>query len=153
MQAEVEAALKATLEQFGRVEILVNNAGITRDAQLVKVKDGQVVGKMSETDFDAVIGVNLKGVFNVTQAVAPVMIAQGYGRIVSASSVVGLYGNFGQTNYVASKAGLIGMTKVWARELGRRGITVNAVAPGYIATAMTGAMPEQAQEKMIGATP
>ena len=114
VQADVEEALAGTLERFGKVDILVNNAGITRDAQLVKVKDGQVVGKMSEADFDAVIGVNLKGVFNCTQAVAPTMIAQGYGRIISASSVVGLYGNFGQTNYVAAKAGVIGMTRVWA---------------------------------------
>src|SRR6476620_11447535 len=109
VQADVEEALAGTLERFGKVDILVNNAGITRDAQLLKVKDGQVVGKLSEADFDAVIGVNLKGVFNCTQAVAPTMIAKGYGRILSASSVAGLYGNFGQTNYSASKAGLIGM--------------------------------------------
>jgi 3-oxoacyl-[acyl-carrier protein] reductase len=117
------------------------------------VKEGQVVSKLSEADFDAVISVNLKGVFNCTQAVAPHMINQGYGRIVSASSVVGQYGNFGQTNYVAAKAGVIGMTKVWARELGRRGITVNAIAPGYIVTDMTKAMPEAAQEKLIASTP
>ncbi len=153
VQAEVEAALAATLARFGKVDILVNNAGITRDAQLVKVKDGQVLGKMTEAEFDAVIGVNLKGVFNCTQAAAPVMINQGYGRIISASSVVGLYGNFGQTNYVAAKAGVIGMTRVWARELGRKGITVNAIAPGYIATDMTAAMPPQAQERLIAATP
>src|SRR5215212_7985035 len=152
-QADVEAAVAATLAQFSRVDILINNAGITRDAQFVKIKDGQLLGKMSEAEFDAVIAVNLKGVFNCTQAVTPVMIAQGYGRIISASSVVALYGNFGQTNYVATKAGLIGMTRVWARELGRRGITANAVAPGYIATAMTGAMPEQVQEKLVSATP
>lgn len=152
-QAEVEAATAATLEQFGKIDILINNAGITRDAQLVKVKDGQVTGKMSEADFDAVIGVNLKGVFNCTQAVVPAMIAQGYGRVVSASSIVGQYGNFGQTNYVAAKAGLVGMTKVWARELGKRGLTFNAVAPGFVVTEMTAAMPEQVQEKMIAATP
>lgn len=153
VQADVEAALAGTLERFGKVDILVNNAGITRDAQLLRVKDGQVIGKLSEADFDAVIGVNLKGVFNCTQAVASAMISQGYGRIISASSVVGLYGNFGQTNYVASKAGVIGMTRVWARELGRRGITVNAIAPGYIVTDMTKAMPEQAQERLIAAIP
>lgn len=152
-QAEVEDALAKTLERFGKVDILVNNAGITRDSQLIKVKDGQVTGKMTEAQFDAVIGVNLKGVFNCTQAVAAEMLKQGYGRIISASSIVGMYGNFGQTNYVAAKAGVIGMTKVWARELGRRGITVNAIAPGYIVTDMTNAIPPQAQEKLIAATP
>jgi len=151
--AEVAAAVEATLARFGRIDILVNNAGITRDAQLVKVKDGEVVGRMSEADFEAVIGVNLKGVFTCTQAIAPVMIRQGYGRILNASSVVGVYGNFGQTNYVASKAGVIGMTRVWARELGRKGITVNAVAPGFIATDMTRAMPEKALAAMIEHTP
>jgi 3-oxoacyl-[acyl-carrier protein] reductase len=152
-QADVEAAVGATLDRFGRIDILINNAGITRDAQLVKVKDGEVVGKMSEAEFDAVIAVNLKGVFNCTQAVAPVMIRQGYGRIVNAASVVGLYGNFGQTNYVATKSGVIGMTKVWSRELGKRGITVNAVAPGFIATEMTRAMPEKVLAGMVEHTP
>src|SRR5574341_47045 len=143
VRAEVEAAVAAVVEKFGRIDILINNAGILRDAQLLKVKDGQVVGQMSEADFDAVIAVNLKSVFNCTQAVARVMIRQGYGRMVNASSVVGLYGNFGQTNYVASKAGVIGMTKVWARELGRRGITANVVAPGFIETEMTRNMPDR----------
>jgi 3-oxoacyl-[acyl-carrier protein] reductase len=152
-QTDVEEALTATQERFGRVDILVNNAGILRDAQLVKVKDGEVVAKMGEAEFDSVIGVNLKGVFNCTQAVAPLMIQQGYGRIINASSVVGLYGNFGQTNYVASKAGVIGMTRVWARELGRRGITVNAIAPGFIATEMTQAMPEKVLAAMVERTP
>ncbi len=152
-QAEVEAAVAVAIEQFGRVDILINNAGITRDAQLVKVKDGQVVDKMSEADFDAVINVSLKGAFNCAQTVAPHMMKQGYGRIVSASSVVGLYGNFGQTNYAAAKAGVIGMTRVWARELGRRGITVNAVAPGFIATDMTRSMPEKVLASMIEHTP
>lgn len=151
--ADVAAATEATLQRFGRIDILVNNAGITRDAQLVKVKDGAVTGRMSEADFDAVIGVNLKGVFNCAQAISPTMIRQGYGRILNASSVVGLYGNFGQTNYVASKAGVIGMTKVWARELGRKGITVNAVAPGFIATDMTKGMPEKVLAGMIAQTP
>jgi len=132
---------------------LINNAGILRDGLLVKVKDGEVVGKMSEADFDAVINVNLKGVFNCTQAIVPIMIKQGYGRIINASSVVGLYGNFGQTNYVASKAGVIGMTKVWAREFGKRGVTVNAVAPGFIATDMTKGMPEKILAGMVERTP
>ena len=151
--SEVEAAVAAVVEQFGKIDILINNAGITRDAQLVKVKDGEVTGKMSEADFDLVVSVNLKGVFNCTQAVAPHMITQGYGRIVSASSVVGIYGNFGQTNYVATKAGVIGMTKVWARELGKRGITVNAIAPGFIGTDMVRAMPEQVLANMVSHTP
>lgn len=151
--AEVEAAVAATLERFGRIDILVNNAGITRDAQLVRVKANEIVGKLREADFDAVLGVNLKGVFNCTQAVVPAMIKQGYGRIISASSVVGLYGNFGQTNYAASKAGVIGMTRVWARELGRRGITANAIAPGFIATEMTRSMPEEVLAQMVQSTP
>lgn len=152
-QADVEAAVAMARERFDRIDILINNAGILRDAQLVKVKEGEIVGAMSEADFDAVIAVNLKGVFNCTQAVAPVMIQQGYGRIINASSVVGLYGNFGQTNYVATKAGVIGMTKVWARELGKRGVTVNAIAPGFIATDMTNAMPEKVLQNMIDHTP
>lgn len=153
VQAEVEATVARTIEQFGRIDILINNAGITRDSQLVRVRDGEVIGKMSEAEFDMVIAVNLKGVFNSTQAIVPVMIQQRYGRIVSASSVVGLYGNFGQTNYAASKSGLIGMTRVWARELGKRGITVNAVAPGFIATEMTQAMPEKVLAQMVNQTP
>jgi 3-oxoacyl-[acyl-carrier protein] reductase len=152
-QSEVEAAVAAVVQQFGRVDILINNAGILRDGQLVKVKDGQVTGKLGEADFDAVIAVNLKGVFNCTQAVAPVMIQQGYGRVVNATSIVGLYGNFGQTNYVAAKAGVIGMTRVWARELGKRGITVNAIAPGFIATGMTKGMPEKILAGMVDRTP
>jgi len=152
-QAEVEAAVVSVAERFGRIDILINNAGILRDAQLIKVKDGQVTGKLSEADFDAVIAVNLKGVFNCTQAVAPLMIKQGYGRILNASSVVGLYGNFGQTNYVAAKAAVIGMTKVWARELGKRGVTVNAVAPGFIATDMTKSMPEKILTEMVAHVP
>jgi 3-oxoacyl-[acyl-carrier protein] reductase len=152
-QAGVDAATDATLARFGRIDILINNAGITRDAQLVKVKEGQITGKMSDAEFDAVVSVNLKGVFACTQAVAPAMIRQGYGRIVNAASVVALYGNFGQTNYVAAKAGVIGMTKVWARELGKRGVTVNAVAPGFIDTDMTRAMPEKVRAAMIEHTP
>ena len=149
----IKQAVAATLAQFGRIDILINNAGITRDAQLVRVKHGEITGKMSENDFDAVIAVNLKGVFLCTQTIVPVMVKQNYGRIVNAASVVGLYGNFGQTNYVASKAGVIGMTRTWARELGKHSITVNAVAPGMIATDMTAAMPEQVLMNMIAHTP
>jgi 3-oxoacyl-[acyl-carrier protein] reductase len=152
-QDDVEASVEATLAQFGKIDILINNAGITRDAQLVRLKDGQLAGKMREADYDMVIAVNQKGVFNCTQAVVPHMIAQGYGRIVNASSVVGLYGNFGQTNYVATKAAVIGMTKVWARELGKRGITANAVAPGFIGTEMVRAMPEHVLQEMVSHTP
>ena len=152
-QPAVEAGVADTFAHFGRIDILINNAGITRDAQLIKVKDGEVVDKMSEAAFDAVVAVNLKGVFNCTQAVTPVLLRQGYGRIVNAASVVALHGNFGQTNYVASKAGVIGMTKVWARELGRRGITVNAIAPGFIATEMTQGMPEKVLAQMLQSTP
>src|SRR5207253_5516112 len=120
---------------------------------LVKVKAGEIVGRMSEAEFDAVIAVNLKGVFTCTQAVVPAMVRQGYGRILNAASVVGLYGNFGQTNYVAAKAGVIGMTRVWARELGPKGITVNAVAPGFIGTEMVRQMPEKILATMVERTP
>ncbi len=148
--AQAGADLRA---RFGRVDVLVNNAGIVRDAQLVKVKDGKVIAQMSEEQFDLVLQVNLKGVFNSTQAVVPFMIEQRYGRIVSTTSVVALYGNFGQTNYVAAKAGVIGMTKVWARELGKYGITANAVAPGFIATDMVKSIPEKVMQHMIEHTP
>jgi 3-oxoacyl-[acyl-carrier protein] reductase len=133
--------------------VLVNNAGVTRDNQLVKVKDGELVKQMPEEDFDLVLDVNLKGVFNCAQAVAPVMIRQASGVILNATSVVGLDGNFGQTNYVATKAGVVGMTRVWARELGRYGIRVNAVAPGFIMTEMTAKMPEKVLDTMKGHTP
>jgi 3-oxoacyl-[acyl-carrier protein] reductase len=148
-QESVEAAANAVAEQFGRIDILINNAGITRDAQFLKFKEGKVAGKMSKADWDAVIGVNLTGVFNCTQAVAPYMLAQGWGRVVNATSIAGQSGNFGQTNYSASKAGVIGLTKVWARELGRRGVNVNAIAPGFIATDMTKAIPDQVQAGMM----
>jgi 3-oxoacyl-[acyl-carrier protein] reductase len=139
--------------KYGRVDVLVNNAGILRDNQLVRVKDGELVKQMSEAEFDLVIGVNLKGVFNCTQAVAPTMIRQGCGVILNASSVVGLDGNFGQTNYVATKAGVIGMTKVWARELGRYGVRVNAVAPGFTATEILVSMPDKVLDGMRARTP
>lgn len=142
----VQDWVEQVIAQFERIDVLVNNAGILRDATLVKVKDGELVKQMSEEAFDSVISVNLKGVFNCTQTIAPYMIRQGAGSIINASSVVGLDGNFGQTNYVAAKAGVVGMTKVWARELGRYNIRVNAVAPGMILTEMLLSMPEEALE-------
>jgi 3-oxoacyl-[acyl-carrier protein] reductase len=150
---EVQEWVDEVVAKHGRVDILINNAGVLRDGQLIKFKDGELVGQMSEEDYDLVISVNLKGVFNCTQAVAPVMVKQGSGVILNASSVVGLDGNFGQTNYVATKFGVIGMTKVWSRELGRYGIRVNAVAPGFIATEMVTAMPEKIIERMKARTP
>ena len=152
-RAAVQVWVEAVVEKYGRVDVLVNNAGIVRDNQLVRFKDGQLVKQMPEADFDLVIAINLKGVFNCTQAVAPIMIRQGSGVILNASSVVGLDGNFGQTNYVATKAGVIGMTKVWARELGKFGIRVNAVAPGFTATEILSAMPEKVIEGMVARTP
>jgi 3-oxoacyl-[acyl-carrier protein] reductase len=152
-EAAVEAALDQLAARWGAPSVLVNNAGILRDAQLVKCKDGTVTGRMSDEHFDTVINVNLRAVFVCGRAVAPRMIATGGGVILNASSVVGLYGNFGQTNYVASKAGVIGMTKVWARELGRYNIRVNAVAPGFIATEMTAGMPEKILDTMKSHTP
>jgi 3-oxoacyl-[acyl-carrier protein] reductase len=149
----VQAWVDAVAAQFGRIDVLVNNAGIVRDGQLVKMKDGEVVKMMSEADFDLVIGINLKGTFNCTQAVAPVMMRQRSGVILNASSVVGLDGNFGQTNYVATKAGVIGMAKTWARELGRYGIRVNVVAPGFTATEIISAMPEKVLDGMKEKTP
>jgi 3-oxoacyl-[acyl-carrier protein] reductase len=151
--ASVEAALSAVAGRLGPPSVLINNAGILRDAQLVKFKDGAVTGLMSDEQFDSLISVNLKGVFNCTRAVIPHMIQAGGGVVLNASSVVGLYGNFGQTNYVAAKAGVIGMTKVWARELGKYNIRVNAVAPGYIATDMTRQMPEKILQAMRDHTP
>ncbi len=142
--AQVDGMVGKVIETFGQIDILINNAGILRDARLVK---------MTDEEFDAVIAVNLKGVFNCTRAVAPHMIERGYGRIISTSSVVGIYGNFGQTNYVASKAGVIGMTRVWARELGPKGITVNAVAPGFVATDMIRSVPEKVINMMVEKVP
>jgi len=151
--ASVDAALQQVVERWGSVHVLVNNAGILRDGQLVKYKDGALAGMMSDEQFDTLIGVNLKGEFVCTRAVAPKLIEAGGGVILNASSVVGLYGNFGQTNYVASKAGVIGMTRVWARELGKFKIRVNAVAPGFIATDMTRGMPEKVLQSMVAHTP
>jgi 3-oxoacyl-[acyl-carrier protein] reductase len=132
-RASIEAAVAQIMQGHGRIDILINNAGITQDARLVK---------MTEAQFDTVIDVNLKGVFNCTQLVVPHMLEAGKGAVVNASSVVGIYGNFGQTNYSATKFGVIGFTKTWARELGPKGIRVNAVCPGFIATEMVKAMPE-----------
>ena len=151
--ASVEGAVEEVASRLGPVYVLVNNAGILRDGQLIKYRDGAVAGVMSDEQFDSVISVNLKGVFNCTRAVVPRMMGAGGGVILNASSVVGLYGNFGQTNYVATKAGVIGMTKVWARELGKYQIRVNAVAPGFIATEMIRQMPEKIQQTLIGRTP
>jgi 3-oxoacyl-[acyl-carrier protein] reductase len=149
----VEHGFEEVVGRFGSLSVLVNNAGILRDAQLVKWKDGAIAGRMEEREFDAVVSVNLKGVFLCTRSAAPHLIRAGGGAILNATSVVGLYGNFGQTNYVASKAGVIGMTRTWARELGRYQIRVNAVAPGFIATEMVKAMPEKVIAGMVQRTP
>lgn len=149
----VQAWVDEVADRYGGIDILVNNAGIIRDSTLVKFKGDRLVKQMPEADFDRVVAVNLKGVFNCTQAVVPHMIQQGGGVILNASSVVGLDGNFGQTNYVATKAGIVGMTKVWSRELGQYNIRVNAVAPGLIATEMIQSIPEQIMAGMISHTP
>ncbi|GJQ32764.1 MAG: beta-ketoacyl-ACP reductase [Ignavibacteriaceae bacterium] len=143
LNSTTEAAEK-TINAFGGIDILINNAGITRDASLAK---------MTPDQWKQVIDVNLTGVFNCTKAVMNHMIEKGAGKIINTSSVVGLYGNFGQTNYVATKSGVIGMTKVWARELGRKGICVNAVAPGFIATEMVGTIPEKVISMLVEKTP
>ena len=142
--AQVKALMGEALKVFGRIDILVNNAGITRDGLLMMMK---------ETDFDDVINTNLKGAFLCMKAVARTMMKQRYGRIVNLSSVVGLRGNAGQVNYAASKAGVIGMTKSLAKELASRGVTVNAVAPGFMETDMTAAMPEAAKTATLAAIP
>lgn len=149
----VQAWVESVAKKYDRIDILVNNAGILRDGVLVKVKNGEVVKQMSEEAFDSVVAVNLKGVFNCTQAVAPYMIKQVGGVILNASSVVGLDGNYGQTNYIATKAGVIGMTRVWARELGGSNIRVNAVAPGMVLTEMLLSMPEDALETLKQKSP
>jgi 3-oxoacyl-[acyl-carrier protein] reductase len=136
--------VKDTLEKYGRIDVLINNAGIVRDA---------LVLKMTEDQLDSVININLKGVFNCVQAVAEVMIKQGHGAIINASSVVGLYGNIGQSNYAAAKAGLIGLTKALAKELGRKGVRVNAVAPGFTMTPMISSVPQKILQIMKEKTP
>lgn len=136
---EIEEITNKVIKEFSKIDILVNNAGITADATLIKMKEEQ---------WDRVIDINLKGVFNCGQIVSRYMVEQGNGVILNAASVVGIYGNFGQTNYAASKWGVIGMTKTWAKELGRKGIRVNAVAPGFILTQMTAKMPEKVLDMM-----
>ena len=143
-RVSVDMMVAAVLERHGRIDVLVNNAGITKDARLVK---------MTLAQFDAVIDVNLRGVFHCAQAVAPVMIEQGSGVILNASSVVGIYGNFGQTNYAASKFGVIGFTKTWSRELGPKGIRVNAVAPGFVETPILATIPEKVMQHMRDQVP
>lgn len=143
LEAVTEMA-EAVARDFGQIDILVNNAGITRDASMKKITSAQ---------WQQVIDVNLTGVFNCTKAVSPFMLERGYGRILNASSIVGIYGNFGQTNYVAAKAGVIGMTKVWAREFGRKGVTVNAVAPGFIQTEMVDTIPKEYLAQLGERTP
>ncbi len=140
----VEAMVKATVEKFGSIDILVNNAGITRD---------NLIMRMKEEDWDAVIHTNLKGIFNCTKIVSRLMMKQRYGRIINLTSVVGIMGNAGQSNYAAAKAGVIGFTKSMAKELASRNITVNAVAPGYISTDMTANLPEQAKTDLQSQIP
>lgn len=140
----IEAAARAVVDEFGRIDILINNAGITRDKTLLK---------MSFAEWQQVIDVNLTGVFNCTKVIAPYMVEQQYGRIICTSSINGVHGAFGQTNYAAAKAGIIGMVRSWAKELGPKGITANAVAPGYIRTPMTDAMPEEVKKQGVAAIP
>ncbi len=142
--AAVDAMIKTVVERFGKIDILVNNAGITKDNLIVRMK---------EEEWDAVIHTNLKGIFNCTKAVSKLMMKQRYGRIVNMTSVVGIIGNAGQSNYAAAKAGVIGFTKSMAKELASRNITVNAVAPGYISTDMTASLPEQAKTELQSQIP
>jgi 3-oxoacyl-[acyl-carrier protein] reductase len=142
--AAVDAMVKAVVERFGRIDILVNNAGITRD---------NLIMRMKEEEWDSVIHTNLKGIFNCTKAVSKLMMKQRYGRIINMTSVVGVMGNAGQSNYAAAKAGVIGFTKSMAKELASRNITVNAVAPGYILTDMTANLPEQAKKDLQSQIP
>lgn len=141
--ASVQAASAATLAHFGRLDGLVNNAGIVADAQL---------RKMTEAQWDRVIDVNLKGVFNCTRATVEALV-ESAGAIVNISSIVGLSGNFGQTNYAAAKAGVLGMTRTWSRELGRKGVRCNAVCPGFIGTAIVKDIPQHLVDEMVGAVP
>jgi 3-oxoacyl-[acyl-carrier protein] reductase len=141
---QVDAMVAVVKSRHGRIDVLVNNAGITKDARLQK---------MTEAQFDAVIDVNLRAVFHCAQAVADTMVAQGRGVILNASSVVGIYGNFGQTNYAASKFGVIGFTKTWSRELGPKGVRVNAVAPGFVETPIPDTIPEKVLQQMRAHVP
>ena len=139
VRPQVDALVAKVMEHFGRIDVLINNAGITKDARLVK---------MTEDQFDKVIEVNLKGVFQCAQAVASIMIAQGSGVILNASSVVGLYGNYGQSNYAASKFGVIGFVKTWSRELGPKGVRCNAVCPGFVETHILDTIPPDVLAQM-----
>lgn len=141
---QTRQAIKDTIAEYGRIDVLINNAGIIQDALVVK---------MTEEQWDKVVNINLKGPFNCIQAVVEQMIAQGGGVILNISSIVALYGNVGQTNYAATKAGLVGMTKTLAKELGKKGIRVNAIAPGFIYTPMTATVPEKILEMMKEKTP
>jgi 3-oxoacyl-[acyl-carrier protein] reductase len=141
---QVDAMVASVKEKRGRIDVLVNNAGITLDARLQK---------MTEDQFDKVVAVNLKGTYNCAQAVADTMVAQGSGVILNASSVVGIYGNFGQTNYAATKFGVIGFAKTWARELGPKGVRCNAVAPGFVATTILNTIPHKVLEQMTERVP
>lgn len=143
-RSEIDQMVSETVKSFGSIDVLVNNAGITQDGLLKKMTDDQ---------WDKVVAVNLKGVFNCTQAVLPTMLEQKKGKVINTSSVVGLYGNIGQTNYVATKAGVIGLTKAWAKELGHKNINVNAVAPGFIVTDMTSSVPQKVLDIMTQRTP
>ena len=143
-RTSVDALVKETVDTYGTVDILINNAGITRDAMLKK---------MTVEQFQQVLDVNLTGVFHCTQAVLPVMVGQGKGKIISTSSVSGVYGNVGQTNYAAAKAGIVGMTKTWAKELGRKGINVNAVVPGFTETSMVESVPDHVIDQLKGQIP
>jgi 3-oxoacyl-[acyl-carrier protein] reductase len=140
----IEEATREVIEKYKRIDILVNNAGITRDKTLLK---------MSHLEWQQVIDVNLTGVFNCTKTIAPYMVEQNFGRIICTSSVVGVHGNFGQTNYAATKAGVIAMCRTWAKELGKYNITANAVAPGFIKTDMTDAIPEEVRNQVIAGIP
>jgi 3-oxoacyl-[acyl-carrier protein] reductase len=142
--ATIRAMVAAVMQKYGRIDVLVNNAGIVQDAQLLK---------MSEVQFDKVIDVNLKGTYNCTKAVADIMVQQGSGVILNASSIVGIHGNFGQTNYAASKFGVIGMVKTWARELGRKGVRANAVCPGFVETTILSSIPEKVLDAMRARVP
>ena len=142
--ATIRAMVDAVMQKYGRIDVLVNNAGIVQDAQLLK---------MSEVQFDKVIDVNLKGTYNCTKAVADIMVQQGSGVILNASSIVGIHGNFGQTNYAASKFGVIGMVKTWARELGRKGVRANAVCPGFVETTILSSIPEKVLDAMRARVP
>ena len=143
-KASIAAMVKGVTDKYGRIDVLVNNAGIVDDAMFRKMTDEQ---------FDRVIDINLKGTFNCARAVVDIMIAQGSGVILNASSVVGIYGNFGQTNYAASKFAVIGMAKTWARELGRKGIRANAVCPGFVETTILKSIPEKVMQAMIDRVP